>query len=239
MMKEVLTRRFQRLLKEDPDREGGRLARPSADRRRRGAGQCAVAGILGDLGVDDIAMVIGVAKGIDRDAGKEEFHRPGQRCPSRCATYDAGPLLRAAPARRSAPLRHRRPPGEAGEGGQSATPLDEIPGVGAATRKRALLAHFGSAKAVSAGGGRGPEGRRWHFGNHGARHLRFLPRAGVRGRQDAASRPCSLRPRKISTISDRWSSSQSAMSSSCSRLSVSASAASRSPSISAVQISTS
>ena len=44
-----------------------------------GAGQVgAAAGILADLGIDDLPLV-GVAKGIDRDAGKEEFHRPGER----------------------------------------------------------------------------------------------------------------------------------------------------------------
>jgi len=76
MMKEVLTRRFERLLKEDPDRSSD--AWPDLLLIDGGAGQVsAVAEILAELGIDDIAMV-GVAKGVDRDAGKEEFHRPGQ-----------------------------------------------------------------------------------------------------------------------------------------------------------------
>ena len=71
MMKEVLTRRFQRLLKEDPDRESGTW--PDLLLIDGGAGQVsAVQEILEDLGVEDIAMV-GVAKGVDRDAGKEEL----------------------------------------------------------------------------------------------------------------------------------------------------------------------
>src|SRR6056297_3778631 len=75
MMKEVLTRRFQRLLKEDPDRESE--AWPDLLLIDGGAGQIsAVKEIMDDLGVEDVPF-IGVAKGIDRDQGKEEFHRPG------------------------------------------------------------------------------------------------------------------------------------------------------------------
>ncbi len=77
MMKEVLTRRFKRLLKEDPDRDKGHW--PDLLLIDGGAGQVsAVTRIMAEHGVEDIPMV-GVAKGIDRDAGKEEFHRPGQR----------------------------------------------------------------------------------------------------------------------------------------------------------------
>jgi hypothetical protein len=77
MMKEVLTRRFERLLKEDPDRKTDMW--PDLLLIDGGAGQVsAVAEIMSELGVEDIAMV-GVAKGIDRDAGKEEFHRPNER----------------------------------------------------------------------------------------------------------------------------------------------------------------
>ncbi|SIO47102.1 Excinuclease ABC subunit C [Rhodovulum sp. ES.010] len=147
MMKEVLTRRFQRLLKEDPDREGETW--PDLLLIDGGAGQvAAVAGILGDLGVEDIP-VVGVAKGIDRDAGKEEFHRPGQR-PFALKRND--PVLYFTQrlrdeAHRFAIGAHRQKRSKA----VGATPLDEIPGVGA-TRKRALLTHFGSAKAVSRAG---------------------------------------------------------------------------------------
>ncbi|NBR90633.1 MAG: excinuclease ABC subunit UvrC, partial [Rhodobacteraceae bacterium] len=77
MMKEVLSRRFARLMKEDPDREHGHW--PDLLLIDGGAGQVsAVAEIMAEMGVEDVAMV-GVAKGVDRDHGKEEFHRVGER----------------------------------------------------------------------------------------------------------------------------------------------------------------
>ena len=77
MMKEVLNRRFKRLLKEDPDRTSGLW--PDLLLIDGGAGQVsAVAEILQELDVDDVPF-IGVAKGVDRDAGKEEFHHPQRR----------------------------------------------------------------------------------------------------------------------------------------------------------------
>ncbi|MGR3567967.1 MAG: excinuclease ABC subunit UvrC [Pseudooceanicola nanhaiensis] len=144
MMKEVLTRRLKRLLKEDPDREKGLW--PDLMLIDGGAGQVsAVQEIMQELGVSDVPFV-GVAKGIDRDAGKEEFHRPGRR-PFALRMND--PVLYFVQrlrdeAHRFAIGTHRAKRSKA----VSATPLDEIAGVGA-TRKRALLAHFGSAKAVS------------------------------------------------------------------------------------------
>ncbi len=147
MMKEVLTRRFERLLKEDPDREGETW--PDLLLIDGGAGQIsAVAGIMADLGVDDIP-VVGVAKGIDRDAGKEEFHRPDQRP---FALRHNDPVLYFVQrlrdeAHRFAIGTHRAKRAKA----VSASPLDDIPGVGPG-RKRALLAHFGSAKAVARAG---------------------------------------------------------------------------------------
>ena len=76
MMKEVLNRRFKRLLKEDPDRARGMW--PDLLLIDGGAGQVsAVREIMEEHGVGDIPMV-GVAKGLDRDAGKEEFHRTGK-----------------------------------------------------------------------------------------------------------------------------------------------------------------
>jgi len=144
MMKEVLTRRFERLMKEDPDRQTENW--PDLLLIDGGAGQVsAVAGIMADLGVDDIPM-IGVAKGIDRDAGKEEFHRPGK---PPFALRHNDPVLyfiqrMRDEAHRFAIGAHRAKRAKA----ISATPLDDVPGVGAG-RKRALLAHFGSAKAVS------------------------------------------------------------------------------------------
>ncbi len=144
MMKEVLTRRFKRLLKEDPDRTGGTW--PDLLLIDGGAGQVsAVREIMAEMGVEDIGMV-GVAKGIDRDAGKEEFHRTGER-PFALKRND--PVLYFIQrlrdeAHRFAIGAHRAKRSKA----VGATPLDDVPGVGA-TRKRALLAHFGSAKAVS------------------------------------------------------------------------------------------
>lgn len=147
MMKEVLTRRFGRLLKEDPDRQSGTW--PDLLLIDGGAGQvAAVQSILEDLGVEDVAMV-GVAKGIDRDLGKEEFHRFGQRpfaLPHNSPVLYFVQRLRDE-AHRWAIGAHRAKRAKS----VAATPLDEVPGIGAA-RKRALLAHFGSAKAVSRAG---------------------------------------------------------------------------------------
>ncbi|QBX35682.1 excinuclease ABC subunit UvrC [Paracoccus liaowanqingii] len=147
MMKEVLMRRFQRLLKEDPDRQTE--AWPDLLLIDGGAGQVsAVEGIMAELGVEDIPM-IGVAKGQDRDHGKEEFHRPGKR-PFALRMND--PVLYFVQRLRDEAHRwaigtHRAKRAKA----VMANPLDEIAGIGAA-RKRALLTHFGSAKAVSRAG---------------------------------------------------------------------------------------
>ncbi|MES2333757.1 MAG: excinuclease ABC subunit UvrC [Pseudomonadota bacterium] len=147
MMKEVLTRRFERLLKEDPERKTDMW--PDLLLIDGGAGQVsAVAGIMSELGVEDIPMA-GVAKGIDRDAGKEEFHRPGMR-PFALQRND--PVLYFIQRLRDEAHRwaigaHRAKRAKA----VSLTPLDDIPGIGA-TRKRALLQHFGSAKAVARAG---------------------------------------------------------------------------------------
>ena len=144
MMKEVLGRRFSRLIKEDPDRESGSW--PDLLLIDGGAGQVsAVHEIMVEMGVEDIP-VIGVAKGIDRDHGKEEFHRTGKPV---MALRRNDPVLYFIQRMRDEVHRfaigtHRAKRAKA----ISATPLDEVPGVGAA-RKRALLAHFGSAKAVS------------------------------------------------------------------------------------------
>jgi excinuclease ABC subunit C len=147
MMKEVMTRRFERLLKEDPDRTSG--AWPDLLLIDGGAGQVsAVASIMAELGVEDIAMV-GVAKGIDRDAGKEEFYRiglPVMALPRNDPVLYFIQRLRDE-AHRWANGAHRAKRAKA----VSVTPLDDVPGVGA-TRKRALLAHFGSAKAVARAG---------------------------------------------------------------------------------------
>ncbi|MDF1620826.1 excinuclease ABC subunit UvrC [Pseudothioclava nitratireducens] len=147
MMKEVLTRRFQRLLKEDPERKSD--AWPDLLLIDGGAGQVsAVHEIMETLGVADIPMV-GVAKGVDRDHGKEEFHRYRAR-PFALQRND--PVLYYVQRLRDEAHRwaigaHRAKRAKA----TMANPLDEVPGVGA-TRKRALLQHFGSAKAVSRAG---------------------------------------------------------------------------------------
>ena len=144
MMKDVLGRRFARLAREDPDRDKGHW--PDLLLIDGGAGQVgAVTRIMAEQGIEGIP-VVGVAKGIDRDAGKEEFHRPGTRP---FALRHNDPVLYFVQrlrdeAHRFAIGSHRARRAKA----VGATPLDEVPGVGA-TRKRALLAHFGSAKAVS------------------------------------------------------------------------------------------
>jgi len=147
MMREVLTRRFTRLLKEDPDREKGDWPDLVLIDGGRGQVSAAVAA-LDDLGVDDVALA-GVAKGLDRDAGKEEFHLPGKRpfaLPHRDPTLYFIQRLRDE-AHRFAIGAHRAKRAQ----GTVRTPLDDAPGIGQA-RKRALLAHFGSAKAVSRAG---------------------------------------------------------------------------------------
>jgi excinuclease ABC subunit C len=144
MMKEVMTRRFTRLIKEDPERTSENW--PDLLLIDGGAGQVsAVAEILETLGVEDVPMV-GVAKGVDRDHGKEEFYIPGR---SVFALQRNDPVLYFVQRMRDEAHRfaigtHRAKRAKA----ISANPLDDIAGIGA-SRKRALLAHFGSAKAVS------------------------------------------------------------------------------------------
>jgi excinuclease ABC subunit C len=143
MMKEVLHRRFKRLQTEDPERQKGMW--PDLLLIDGGAGQVsAVAQIMAEHGVEDIPMV-GVAKGVDRDAGKEEFYRTGKRP---FALRHNDPVLYFVQRMRDEAHRfaigtHRAKRAKS----NMKNPLDDIAGVGAA-RKRALLAHFGSAKAV-------------------------------------------------------------------------------------------
>lgn len=115
-----------------------------------GAGQLGVAREVFDaLGINDITL-IGVAKGPDRDAGREHFHIPGRRLPLMLEPRD--PVLYFVQRLRDEAHRfvigtHRAKRAKA----LTANPLDEIDGIGP-TRKRALLSHFGSAKAVSRAG---------------------------------------------------------------------------------------
>ncbi|MBN8294270.1 excinuclease ABC subunit UvrC [Rhodobacter sp. NTK016B] len=147
MMKEVLKRRFERLLKEDPGRQTP--AWPDLLLIDGGAPQVsAVAEVLSELGIDDVPFV-GVAKGLERDLGREEFHRPGE---NPFALQRNDPVLYFIQrlrdeAHRFAIGTHRAARAKT----TTKTPLDEVPGIGAA-RKRALLAHFGSAKAVTRAG---------------------------------------------------------------------------------------
>ncbi|HKP79701.1 MAG TPA: excinuclease ABC subunit UvrC, partial [Phenylobacterium sp.] len=149
MMKEVLRRRFSRLVKEEAegalDGKGGAV-RPDLVLLDGGAGQLAAAmEIMADLGVDDIP-VVGVAKGLDRDAGMERFFVPGKE-PFR---FDhKSPVLYYLQrlrdeAHRFAIGSHRTRRAI----DLKKNPLDEIEGVGPG-RKRALLHAFGSARGVS------------------------------------------------------------------------------------------
>jgi excinuclease ABC subunit C len=115
-----------------------------------GVGQLGVAReVLAAFGIDDIAL-IAIAKGPDRDAGREQFHLP--ECDRSMMLEPRDPVLYFVQrlrdeAHRFAIGTHRAKRSKA----ISANPLDEIPGIGP-RRKRALLAHFGSAKAVSRAG---------------------------------------------------------------------------------------
>ena len=144
MMREMLGRRFKRLLKEDPERKLDTW--PDLLLIDGGAGQVsAVRSIMQDLGVNDIEM-IGVSKGIDRNAGKEEFHRTGKPV---MALRKNDPVLYYIQrlrdeAHRFAIGAHRQKRAKA----NLKNPLDGIEGIGP-KRKKALLSHFGSGKAVS------------------------------------------------------------------------------------------
>jgi excinuclease ABC subunit C len=143
MMREVMRRRFSRLVKDED--EGEEVERPDLLLIDGGAGQLAeVLAVLADLGLDDI-LAVGVAKGPDRDAGKEHFFMPGkapfmmplkspalyyiQRLRDEAHRFANG----AHAKRRSMDIKKN--------------PLDEIEGVGPG-RKKALLHAFGSAKGV-------------------------------------------------------------------------------------------
>jgi excinuclease ABC subunit C len=175
MMREVLTRRFKRIADAEVLNEietevaeitaaiGEETALPdiAADERPfpdrpdmvlidGGLGQLSVAReVLAGFGLHDIQL-IGVAKGPDRDAGREHFHIPGRDGPIMLESKD--PVLYFIQrlrdeAHRFAIGTHRAKRSKA----IGVNPLDEIEGIGP-TRKRALLKHFGSAKAVSRAG---------------------------------------------------------------------------------------
>jgi excinuclease ABC subunit C len=172
MMREVLTRRFKRIAATaalavptsvddpiasadgEPDEETDDASAfpdiPDVVLVDGGAGQLAVAmEVARELGIGEVQL-IGVAKGPDRDAGREHFHLPGR--PRSLMLEPRDPVLYFVQrlrdeAHRFAIGTHRAKRSKA----IAANPLDEIGGIGP-TRKRALLAHFGSAKAVSRAG---------------------------------------------------------------------------------------
>ena len=144
MMREVLTRRFGRALREDPERDDESW--PDLVLIDGGQGQLEVARqVLSELGLEDIATV-GIAKGPDRDAGRERFFMPGKPPfslePRDPVLYFLQRLRDEAHRFAIGTHRTRR----AADITKSA--LDEVPGIGAG-RKRALLHHFGSARAVA------------------------------------------------------------------------------------------
>lgn len=161
MMREVMTRRFSRLIKEEgiPDRskpanedlaDAPFPAWPDVILIDGGQGQMtAVRAILEELGITDSVIAIGVAKGVDRDAGRERFFPPSGdnfTLPPRDPVLYFIQRLRDEAHRFAIGSHRARRKKEFVK-----NPLDEIGGIGP-SRKRALLQHFGTAKAVSRAG---------------------------------------------------------------------------------------
>ncbi|WP_297323645.1 excinuclease ABC subunit UvrC, partial [uncultured Bartonella sp.] len=157
MMKEVIDRRFKRLIKEhglpEPQNDATNgdndnfPAWPDIILIDGGEGQMtAVHQMLKELGIDNIVAAIGVAKGVDREAGRERFFvsgRPPFMLPPRDPVLYFLERLRDE-AHRFAVGTHRIKRKKE----MMKNPLDEVDGIGPA-RKRALLSHFGTAKAVA------------------------------------------------------------------------------------------
>jgi len=145
MMREVMSRRFARAQEEDPDRDRGMW--PDLVLIDGGKGQMtAVRETLEELGIEDVVL-IAVSKGPDRNAGREHFHFPDGRekqLPLNSPLLFHLQILRDE-AHRFAIGAHRAKRSRA----ITASPLDDIPGIGPA-RKRALLLHFGTASTVRA-----------------------------------------------------------------------------------------
>ena len=149
MMREMLSRRFARLVKERDKDQGEGWAAPDLVLIDGGAGQLSAAhAVLDDLGLADI-RIAAVAKGPDRNAGRERIFLKGKEPlllePRDPVLYCIQTLRDEAHRFAIGAHRARR------KKGITASPLDEVPGIGPA-RKRALLQHFGSAKAVSRAG---------------------------------------------------------------------------------------
>ena len=147
MMHEVLTRRFSRALKEDPERKHGQW--PDLVLIDGGAGQLGIAvQVLEELGIEDVT-VAAIAKGPERNAGRERIFLPG-RDPISLGQRD--PVLYFLQRLRDEAHRfaigfHRQKRGKA----VSKSSLDGVPGIGP-KRKKALLHHFGSAASVEGAG---------------------------------------------------------------------------------------
>ncbi len=144
MMREVLTRRFARALEEDPDRDNGTW--PDLVLLDGGRGQLnAAKAVLEELGIEDVCLV-GVAKGPHHGReGREVFHLMDGReitLPVNAPVLFYLQRLRDE-VHRFAIGAHRAKRAKA----IGASPLDEVPGIGPA-RKKALLMHFGTGKAV-------------------------------------------------------------------------------------------
>jgi len=148
MMHEVLTRRFSRALKEDPDRTDGQW--PDLVLVDGGKGQLGIAlEVFQELGIEDVDLAA-IAKGPDRNAGRERIFLPGAVSPITLQTRDPVSYFLQRirdEAHRFAIGAHRTRRSKAI--GKSV--LDEIPGVGA-RRKKALLHHFGDSKSVAQAG---------------------------------------------------------------------------------------
>ncbi len=147
MMREVLTRRLSRALREDPDRAGNTW--PDLIMIDGGPGQLSVAlEVIDELGIPD-QPIVAIAKGPDRDAGRERFHMP-ERTPFTLPMQD--PVLYFMQRLRDEAHRFAIGSHRARRSKDIAkSVIDEIPGVGA-KRKRALLNHFGSATSVARAG---------------------------------------------------------------------------------------
>jgi excinuclease ABC subunit C len=151
MMREVLDRRFARAQKEDPEHrrpsDGGQW--PDVVLIDGGKGQLnAARAVLEDLGIADVALV-GIAKGPDRDAGRETFFQPGRQPYTLPPNHPVMYFLQRLrdEAHRFAIGTHRARRSKA----IGRSPLDSLEGIGP-KRKKALLHAFGSAKGVAEAG---------------------------------------------------------------------------------------
>jgi len=147
MMRQMIYRRFSRVLKEDPNRASDNW--PDLLLIDGGLGQLSsVHEVLDELSLSDL-QVVAISKGPDRNAGREQFHvrgRPSFTLPPDSAAMHFLQRLRDE-SHRYAIGSHRTKRTKA----EFTSPLDAVPGIGP-KRKKALLAHFGSARAVAAAG---------------------------------------------------------------------------------------